>query len=172
MEAGLSEKLTEINKVIRVWVDTRDEGLIPGLRRSPGGGNGNPLQYSCLGNPMDRGTWQAIVHGVTKSWTRLSYCACTHKIQTHSLTPEEGKASRDWGQSLKANDLINCADVRSFHKISKGQGLTGWGTQGDLGRVSHWQRSSVPLLMYLALCISSIGCSWVISLYNKPISSK
>ena len=43
-----------------------DIRLIPGLRRSPGGGNGNPLQYSCLGNPMDRGAWWAIVHGVTK----------------------------------------------------------------------------------------------------------
>jgi len=41
-------------------------GLIPGLGRSPGEGNGNPLQYSCLGNPMDRGAWQAIVHGVTR----------------------------------------------------------------------------------------------------------
>ena len=49
-----------------------DVGSIPGLGRSPGGGNGNPLQYFCLGNPMDRGAWQAIVHGVTKSWTRLS----------------------------------------------------------------------------------------------------
>ena len=40
--------------------------LIPGLGRSPGKGNGNPLEYSCLGNPMDRGTWQAAIHGVTK----------------------------------------------------------------------------------------------------------
>ena len=44
-------------------------GLIPGLGRSPGEGNGNPLQYSCLEKPMDRGTWQAAVHGVTKSQT-------------------------------------------------------------------------------------------------------
>ena len=44
--------------------DTGDEGLIPGLGRSPGGGHGNPLQYSCPGNPMDRGAWRAIVHGV------------------------------------------------------------------------------------------------------------
>ena len=43
-------------------------GLIPGLGRSPGEGNGNPLQYSCLGNPMDRGAWWATVSGVTKSW--------------------------------------------------------------------------------------------------------
>ena len=43
-----------------------DAGSIPGLARSPGGGNGNPLQYSCLENPMDRGAWWAIVHGVSK----------------------------------------------------------------------------------------------------------
>ena len=46
-----------------------DLGLIPGSGRSPGEGNGNPLQYSCLKNPMDGGGWQATVHGVTKSWT-------------------------------------------------------------------------------------------------------
>ena len=44
--------------------DVRDASSIPGSGRSPGGGHGNPLQYSCLGNPMDRGAWQAIVHGV------------------------------------------------------------------------------------------------------------
>ena len=51
--------------------DTGDEGFIPGLGRSPGVGNGNPLQYSCLENPMDRGAWQTIVHNVMKSRTRL-----------------------------------------------------------------------------------------------------
>ena len=49
-----------------------DIGLIPGLGRSPGEGNGSPFQYSGLENPMDRGAWWATVHGVTKSWTRLS----------------------------------------------------------------------------------------------------
>ena len=49
-----------------------DPGSIPGLGRSPGEGNGNPLQYSCLENPMDRGAWWATVHGVAKSRTRLS----------------------------------------------------------------------------------------------------
>ena len=43
--------------------------IIPGLGRSPGGGNGNPLQYSYLENSMDRGAWQAVVHEVTKNWT-------------------------------------------------------------------------------------------------------
>ena len=46
--------------------DTKDPGSIPGWGRSPGGGNGNPLQYSCLENPMDGGAWRATVHGVTK----------------------------------------------------------------------------------------------------------
>ena len=52
--------------------DIRDVGLIPGSGRSPGGGNGNPLQYSGLGNPMDRGAWWATVNGVTKSWAQPS----------------------------------------------------------------------------------------------------
>ena len=47
--------------------DRRDVGLIPGSGRSPGGGNGNPLQYSCLENPMDRGAWWATAYGGTKS---------------------------------------------------------------------------------------------------------
>ena len=46
--------------------DLRDTGSISGLGRSPGEGNGNPLQYSCLENPMDRGAWWAIIHGVTQ----------------------------------------------------------------------------------------------------------
>ena len=49
----------------------RYAGSIPGLRRSPGGGHGNPLQCSCLENPMDRGAWRATVQGVAKSQTRL-----------------------------------------------------------------------------------------------------
>ena len=50
----------------------RDSGLIPGLGISPGGGNGSPLQYSCLENPKDRGVWWATVHGVTQCRTPLS----------------------------------------------------------------------------------------------------
>ena len=51
--------------------DIRDMGPIPGSGRSPGGEHGNPLQYSCLENSMDRGAWWATVHGVAKSWTQL-----------------------------------------------------------------------------------------------------
>ena len=49
-----------------------DPGSVPGSGRSPGEGNGNPLEYSCLENSMDRGTWWATVHGVAKNWTLLS----------------------------------------------------------------------------------------------------
>ena len=51
--------------------DIRDPGSIPGLGRSPGGGHGNPLQFSCLDSPVDRGAWRATVHGVAKSRTQL-----------------------------------------------------------------------------------------------------
>ena len=51
--------------------DVRDTGSVPGLGRSPGGGRGNPLQYSYLENPMDRGAWQATVHRIAKSQTQL-----------------------------------------------------------------------------------------------------
>ena len=51
---------------------TDDLGSIPGSERSLGEGNGNPLQYSCLENPMDRGAWWVTVHGFAKSWTQLS----------------------------------------------------------------------------------------------------
>ena len=57
--------------------DIRDSGLIPGSRRSPGGGHGNPLQDSCLENLMDRGTWQATVHRVAESQTQLK------RLSTH-----------------------------------------------------------------------------------------
>ena len=57
--------------------DTDDVRSIPGLGRSPGGGHGNPLQYSCLENPMDRGIWQATVHRIARSCQVKKLCACT-----------------------------------------------------------------------------------------------
>ena len=58
--------------------DAGDVSLIPGLERSSGGGHGDPFQYSCLENPMDRGAWQATVHQVTQSWTRLKRLSTHH----------------------------------------------------------------------------------------------
>ena len=65
--------------------DIREAGLIPRSGRSPGGGHGNPHQYSCLENPMDRGAWQATVHRVAKSQTQLSEFTHTYlkKLKTY-----------------------------------------------------------------------------------------
>ena len=60
--------------------DVRDVGSLPGSGRSPGKGHGSSLQYSCLENPMDRGAWQATVHGVAKSQTQLK------RLSTHAST--------------------------------------------------------------------------------------
>ena len=60
-----------------------DLGSIPGSGRSPGEGNGNPLQYSCLENPMDQGAWWATVHGVAKNQTRLSDFTSLHFTPLH-----------------------------------------------------------------------------------------
>ena len=65
--------------------NTRDAGSIPGSGRSLGGEHGNPPQYSCLGNPMDREAWLATVHGIAKSQTRLS---------THTFLPRESCGQR------------------------------------------------------------------------------
>ena len=67
--------------------DSRDAGSIPGSGRSPGGGLGHPLQYSCLENPIDRGAWQAIVHGVAKSQKRLRVCVGTHNAMIPFILP-------------------------------------------------------------------------------------
>ena len=99
--------------------NVRDLGVIPGSERFPGEGNGNPLQYSCLQNPMDRGAWWATVHGVAKSQTqleRLHYhfqrsnglkvlrvCLDVHCTEpsVHRLweneEPTQERAARQWG---------------------------------------------------------------------------
>ena len=67
--------------------DARDVGLIPGPGRSPGRGGGNSLQYSCLGNPMDRGTWRAAVHRVARSQIRQK------RLSTHARTQTSPEAT-------------------------------------------------------------------------------
>ena len=61
--------------------DIKDVGAIPGSGRPPGGGHGNPFQYSCLENPVDRGAWQAMGHRVAKSWTRLKRLSIAHSTE-------------------------------------------------------------------------------------------
>ena len=66
MASLVAQRLKRLPAMQRTWVRSL------GQEDPPGEGNGNPLQYSCLENPMDGGAWWATVHGVTKSWTRLS----------------------------------------------------------------------------------------------------
>ena len=82
-----------------------DTGLILGSGRSPREGDDNPLQYSCLENSMDRGTWWAIVHGVTKSWTRLS--------NWHTHSQGGGRVGKGWIGSL------GLADATITHGMNK-----------------------------------------------------
>ena len=77
--------------------DTGDMSLIPGSGKSPWGGNGNSLQYSCLENPLDSGAWQALVHEVAKNWTQLSNWAHTHFLF---------QAWRIWAQKAKQRQQL------------------------------------------------------------------
>ena len=81
--------------------DIRDAGLIPGLGRYPGESHGNPLQYSCPENPMDRGAWRVTVHGVAKSQTRLTQLSM--RASTHD------KVERPQAWVLKKTDLCIAA---------------------------------------------------------------
>ena len=91
--------------------DTGDVGSVPGSGRSPGEGNGNPLQYSCLENSMDREAWWATVHGVAKNWTRLS----THvhlKSQLCHSTPQSLPR-------ILAGNMCKCKEIFLIKPISK-----------------------------------------------------
>ena len=80
----------------------RDVGSISGLERSPGGGSGNPLQYSCLENSMNRGAWRATVHGVTKSQTRLQ------QPSMHSFLRKAEKATQSKTTIIFAHQTGTC----------------------------------------------------------------
>ena len=89
------EKLPESGSVVKnLPANAGDLGSIPASGRSPGEGNGNPPQCSCLENSMDRGAWRATAYAVTQSWTRLSADAHTHRLQGVSKPPLADAAAR------------------------------------------------------------------------------
>ena len=89
--------------------DLRDVSSIPGSGRSPGEGNGNPLQDSCLENPMDRGAWQATVHRVAKSRVQLKWVSThTQRLKGHSQ-PHSG--SKWLNQDLSTTETANGLDI-------------------------------------------------------------
>ena len=83
--------------------NARDEDSVPGLGRSPAVGNGNPLQYSCLENPMDRGTWWAAVHGVTRR---------TNKISSQIGCVANEQSSKLQQRSLASLSFCHCLFIR------------------------------------------------------------
>ena len=90
--------------------DVRDRGWIPGLRRSAGGGNGDPLQYSCLENPMNRGAWRATVHSVTMSpkalKTQLKQLSTyTHGFSSSQVWMWELDSKEGWASKINALEL-------------------------------------------------------------------
>ena len=75
--------------------DTGDTGAIPGSGRSPGEGNGSPLQHPCLENPMDRGAWQATAHGVSESDKTERLSTHAHRQRVYKLKALRGNLARD-----------------------------------------------------------------------------
>ena len=94
-----------------------DPGLIPGLGRSLGEGNGNPLESYCLENPMDRGAWSATVHGVVKSWTRLSDFTFTFNLDNDPIESIFEKISLVEIQRVREKNQNSCLE-ESFPGIS------------------------------------------------------
>ena len=112
---GFSQVVLAVKNLLANTRDVRDPGLIPRLGRSPGEGNVNPLQYSCLENSMDRGAWQATIHGVSKSWTQLKRLSThTHKrnvaggggrcYRDHQDARRESRPSVQQGRKAKNMD--------------------------------------------------------------------
>ena len=125
--------------------DRRDTGSIPGSGRSPGGGNSNPFQCSCLESPMDRGAWQATVHGVAKSRTRLKWLLGLWGFQ-------------NWTPSLAAQ-ICACRSYPHF----------GWWW---FGPSSCWDPNQVLFTVFLLLHLTTPSLlETVNSTQNFPASS-
>ena len=118
--------------------DTGDTGSIPGSGRFPGGGNGNPLQYSSLKNPTDRGAWRTTAQRVTKSHMQLSTHTHTH---THTAQLYEAGAT---DTSMRTRERVTCGTIL----LSLGTAAPSGGLAG-LPRVSCSQRQASPFLTAL-----------------------
>ena len=130
-----------------------DPGSIPGSGRRPGEGNGDPVHYSCLENPMDRGAWWAAVHGVAKSWTRLSTfivqisylpltCAPLLWAPHHKANSRRGRLLWERSEHLTlaplSSQLLPCSALEPGHRAPRPQWSDGlwqslWGQRPGRG---------------------------------------
>ena len=128
-----------------------DPGLIPGWGRSPGEGNGNPLQYSFLENPMDRGAWWATVHGVAKSQTRLSdFHSLMASVQALGLlvlyVVNKGNVSFEMLKDLRTEELVEHSPDKETRDLIQHLLVPGDNVKGHLsGLLAHpffwsWER--------------------------------
>ena len=151
-----------------------DQGSIPGLGRSPGGGHGNPLQHSCLGNPTNRGAWQATVHRVAKSQTHLNTeHPCRHVVSiVNSTAMNTGVHASFWAiffsllSAQPAAMIIN----KSLTVMPGNKQPETWRHSSDqsccfylknerwkvflfYNRAAHWRRASVPTCIIYTLAL-------------------
>ena len=136
-----------------------DLGLIPGSGRSTGEGNGNPLQYSCLENPMDRGAWRTTVRGVARVGHDLATKTTNHQklvIITHV---------QEFNQSCLCNEASIKTQTMEFGE------LVTWWTRGSSGREVGLARAWKSYAPSHALPCASLPSvhSWVTFFYNKPV---
>ena len=124
--------------------DIRDAGSIPGRGRSPGEGNSNPLQSSCLENPLDRGAWWATVHRVTKSWRRLRRQPSRH-AGTHFKQNVKGNDLRAQRLScVQLCDLMDCSlPGSSVHGILQARTLEWVAISFSRGFSQFWDRTHI-----------------------------
>ena len=139
--------------------DLRDQGSIPESGRSPGEGNGNPLQCSCLENPRDRGAWWATVHGVAKSWTwlkRLSTPGLLNRTQNQDSLGQEGHAqtcsfahSQDQFVACKAIPLLQKFFLAETHTcFEPSRKAHGHSSPRGIKSRHHKRKETIPLIMW------------------------
>ena len=121
-----------------------DADSIPGSGRSPGGGNGSPLQYSCLENPMDRGAWPTTVYRVTKSWTQLYHWAQMHMcVLNHSSLCDHMNCSPP-DSAVHGILQERILEWEEGHAVLQGI-FPIQGSNLCFLRLLHWQAGSLPL---------------------------
>ena len=127
--------------------DIRGGGWIPGWGRSPGGGNGSPLQYSCLENPKDRGAWWAPVHWVTESQTRLK------RLSTHIMQGKGGSGQRSSREGQRGRNMAepkSCSPHSAFPCAGLCPSLSG---EGDPITLS-WVNICLPRFFVVSSALS------------------
>ena len=141
---GASQVVQVVKNSLANAGDLRYAGSILGSGRSPGGGHGNPLQYSCLENPMDRGAWRATVHRTTKSWIQLKWLSTQHahnygirKLSSGKMVKEkeyfDNKHAVRWPQANW--------NYRSSYIWAEGLGARDW-TPDMYFKWRVWQRTA------------------------------